>query len=133
METERFTVPEVLFHPSDVGMDQGGIGDAICQSINSMNVIDAGLASANLVLTGGNCKYPGMARRVYTETRPGIPDMYDIQTFLPQNPDFYAWQGAERFVQSERHTGVLSAALVTRAEYLEKGSAYINEKFWKGW
>jgi len=133
METERFTVPEVLFNPSDVGMDQGGIGDAVCESVSTMDVVDAGMAAANLVLTGGNVKYPGFAQRLYSEARPGVPDMYDVQVFAPDHPEFYAWQGAERFVQSERHTGVLQHALVTRAEYLEKGSAYINEKFWRGW
>jgi len=133
METERFAVPEVLFHPSDVGMEQGGVGDAVCESLNSMDVVEAGLAAANLVLTGGSVKFPGFAERLYRETRPGIADMYSMHTFIPEHPDYYAWQGAERFVQAERHTGGLQAALVTRAEYLEKGNAYINEKFWRGW
>ncbi len=133
METERFTVPEVLFYPSDVGMEQGGIGDALCESIASMNVIDAGLAAANIVLTGGNCRFPQFASRLYAECRPAVPDMYDISTFLPPHPDYYAWQGASRFVEQEKRAGTLSAAFVTRAEYLERGHMYVNEKFWKGW
>ena len=33
MALERFTVPEILFHPSDVGIPQMGLAEAIVHSI----------------------------------------------------------------------------------------------------
>ena len=133
METERFAVPEVLFHPSDVGMNQGGIADAVCQALSELGIVEAGLASQNLLLTGGNTKFPQFEKRFYSEARPGIADIYLPQTYLPPNPDYYAWQGAQRFVDTEKNSGILTSSVVTRKEYLEKGSSQCNQKFWRGW
>lgn len=61
---ERFTVPEILFNPSDVGMKQAGLPEMILQSLE---VLPAGLRPAmlaNVVLVGGNAKIPGMLRRL---------------------------------------------------------------------
>jgi len=55
METERFSVAEVLFNPSDVGMEQAGVAEATAEALAALDPVDAGLAAANLVLTGGNC------------------------------------------------------------------------------
>ena len=35
LNNERICVPEVLFNPSDIGIQQGGLIDAILQSVNS--------------------------------------------------------------------------------------------------
>jgi hypothetical protein len=39
MESERFTIPEVLFRPTDIGMNQAGIVETIGQSINSLHEV----------------------------------------------------------------------------------------------
>lgn len=33
MNNERFMIPEILMHPSDIGLDQAGIPEAITQSV----------------------------------------------------------------------------------------------------
>lgn len=33
MSNERFMIPEILMHPSDIGLDQAGIPEAITQSV----------------------------------------------------------------------------------------------------
>ena len=131
METERFCVPEVLFHPSDVGMDQGGIIDATAESLNSLNAVDGGLASANIVLTGGNCKFPQFETRFYNDLRPMLPDIYECKTFLPNEPENYSWYGANRFATCG--DGQYQKACVSKKEYFEYGNAYVNEKYWRGW
>lgn len=35
MNNERFMIPEILMHPSDIGLDQAGIPEAITQSVLS--------------------------------------------------------------------------------------------------
>lgn len=37
METERFQVPELLFNPIDIGLDEAGIAEATWQSLRSLN------------------------------------------------------------------------------------------------
>ena len=34
MNNERFSIPEVLFHPSDIGIQEMGISEAIIHTIN---------------------------------------------------------------------------------------------------
>eukprot|EP01035_Chromulina_nebulosa_P038115 gene38115-51475_t len=36
METERFAVPELLFQPSDIGINQAGIVEATWQSLQKL-------------------------------------------------------------------------------------------------
>lgn len=40
---------------------------------------EMGLAAANIVLTGGNVKFPNFEERFYSELRPLVPDIYPIQ------------------------------------------------------
>lgn len=35
MNNERFMIPEILMHPSDIGLDQAGIPEAIAQSVDA--------------------------------------------------------------------------------------------------
>lgn len=61
---ERFTVPELLFNPSDIGMKQAGIHDMILQSLS---VLPAGLHAAflaNVLVVGGNSALPGFMDRL---------------------------------------------------------------------
>jgi len=37
MEIERFSVPEVLFHPPDIGLDMAGIAEATWQSLSQLD------------------------------------------------------------------------------------------------
>lgn len=36
LTNERFAVPEILLHPSDIGIQEMGIPEAIVQSINTL-------------------------------------------------------------------------------------------------
>ena len=35
MNNERFMIPEILMHPSDIGIQQAGLAEAITQSVNA--------------------------------------------------------------------------------------------------
>jgi len=35
MNNERFAIPEILFHPSDIGIHEMGIAEAIVHSVKS--------------------------------------------------------------------------------------------------
>lgn len=61
---ERFTVPEILFSPKDIGMTQAGIPDMILQSLS---VLPTGLHPAflaNVMVVGGNTLFPGFLERL---------------------------------------------------------------------
>lgn len=61
---ERFTVPEILFNPSDLGMRQAGIAETVMQSLS---VLPTGLHPAflaNILVIGGNALLPGFIDRL---------------------------------------------------------------------
>lgn len=134
METERFTVPEVLFHPSDVGMQQAGLVECTHLSLSEVvNDVDRGLLSQNILLTGGNMSFPQVKERFETDIRCLIPSHFDSRVHCPDNPTDYAWQGMDLWVQNCSADNTLSSHMLTRANYEEYGHDYLNERFFRLW
>jgi len=63
MGNPRFTVPEVLFNPSDIGIHQAGIPETVSQTINKCPDAMQRILYRNIVLGGGNVNYSGFAER----------------------------------------------------------------------
>lgn len=94
MGIERFSVPELLFHPSDIGLGQAGVAESCWQSVQSLPndtpdtfihqsgglpVDEQILCASNVVLTGGSVQFPGFKERFEREWRSYIPDLIDTQ------------------------------------------------------
>ncbi|KAF9902946.1 Actin- protein 6 [Linnemannia zychae] len=129
MNNERFTVPEILFNPSDIGMDQAGIPEAIVDAISSCDEEIRGMLYANVVLIGGNARLPGFKKRVANELRELAPSEYDVRVGIDKDPFGYAWKGAKRLATMDEFASEFKNRLVTRAEYLETGSALCESRF----
>jgi actin-related protein 6 len=80
---ERFTVPELLFSPSDVGMKQAGIAQMVMQSLQSIPKSLWGPMLANIVVVGGSAKIPGFIERLEQEIRQYIPMEYPCRVVKP--------------------------------------------------
>lgn len=65
MGNERFTIPEILFHPSDIGIRQAGICEAIVQCLSELEEEVGALMTANIIVMGGNVEMKGFRERVY--------------------------------------------------------------------
>jgi actin-related protein 6 len=62
---ERFTTPELLFNPGDIGLKQAGLPEMVMQT---MSCLPPGLWTAmlsNILLTGGNAHIQGFDERLY--------------------------------------------------------------------
>ncbi|KAG0321967.1 Actin- protein 6 [Linnemannia gamsii] len=129
MNNERFTVPEILFNPSDIGMDQAGIPEAIVDAISSCDEEIRGMLYANVVLIGGNARLPGFKKRVANDLREIAPSEYDVRVGIDKDPFGYAWKGAKRLATMDEFASEFKNRLVTRAEYLETGSALCESRF----
>jgi actin-related protein 6 len=64
MENERFSVPELVFRPSDIGMEQAGLGECVADAIESLPAEVRGLFWSNIGLVGGNTIIPGFDERL---------------------------------------------------------------------
>lgn len=129
MESERFTIPEILFNPSDIGIDQAGIVEAVGQSLNSLNEIEGELCARNIILTGGNASIPGYKERFEKDIRQFIPNHWNVNIYQPDDPSTYAWQGAALFARMEQSAGRFHNYCVNRDEYLEHGHSICAKRF----
>ncbi|KAF2209623.1 hypothetical protein CERZMDRAFT_46771 [Cercospora zeae-maydis SCOH1-5] len=123
---ERFTVPEILFTPSDIGMPQEGIAGTIMQSLESL---PKGLWQAflgNVVVVGGTSLLPGFVERLENELRMKLDDGYELRVAKAEDPLKNAWLGGARMAQDEE---LMQSLIVTRAEYLENGDVWTRRKF----
>lgn len=81
---EMISVPEVLFHPSDVGLDQAGVAEAIVQAVNSCPEALHGALLENILLVGGNTKFRNFQTRVEQDLRPLVSADLAIRTHVPK-------------------------------------------------
>jgi actin-related protein len=61
---ERICVPELLFHPSDIGLRQMGVAETIADIINKMDAASAAACLRNIVCCGGTSSIPNFSQRL---------------------------------------------------------------------
>lgn len=62
---ERFTVPELLFNPGDVGLKQAGLPELVLQSLSGVPTGLWPAMLANIFVVGGNSKITGFMERLW--------------------------------------------------------------------
>lgn len=128
LRNERFSVPELLFNPSDIGLRQPGLADMIMQSLSVLPVgLWPGLL-ANIVVVGGNAKLENFIQRLQMELLERVPDECVVRVARPVDPIISTWLGAANFAMHE-HVEQLA---VTKQEYEEHGAAWVARKFAAG-
>lgn len=80
---ERFTIPELLFHPSDVGIHQMGIAEAILDACKSCPDKAMPHLLKNIVIIGGCSAFSGIEQRLQKEVRAFAPDYIDVTVTVP--------------------------------------------------
>ena len=79
LNNERFMVPEVLFQPSDIGLQQIGLPRAIVEAVEATPPDLHPLLYSNVLCTGGCATCPGFQERLYNELKPLVPDDYEVK------------------------------------------------------
>ncbi|KAI9532666.1 Actin- protein 6 [Dissostichus eleginoides] len=125
LANERFAVPEMLFHPSDIGIQEMGIPEAIVHSIQSLPEEMHAHFFQNIVLTGGNILFPGFRERLEAELRALAPAHLPVSVLQPDNPICYPWEGGKLLAHSPDYEEIV----VTREDFEENGHFICEEKF----
>ncbi|KAK8078706.1 Actin-like protein arp-6 [Apiospora phragmitis] len=128
LRNERFTVPELLFHPSDIGMRQSGIANLVWESLLA---VPAGLwpaLLANVCVVGGNALFDGFIQRLQQEIVKLVPDDCIVRVARPADPITSTWVGGAKLARHENISGLC----VTKQEYEEYGGAWVARKFATG-
>ncbi|VEN35717.1 unnamed protein product [Callosobruchus maculatus] len=125
LNNERFVVPEILFHPSDIGMKSMGIAEAVVKSILCCPKQYQEDLSKNIVVIGGNCNFKGFKERMMAELRSLLPHLWDVKLYQPEDPITYSWDGGKSLLKMTD----FKSCLVTKEEYEELGSMIIQQRF----
>lgn len=128
LRNERFVIPEILFNPSDIGMQTPGLPDLVYQSLQTLpEGLWPGLL-ANILVVGGNTQFDGFIQRLQREIVARVPDDCTVRVARPVNSTCATWRGAAKFARHE-HAERLA---VTKQEYEEHGAAWVARKFAAG-
>ena len=106
MGNERFMVPEALFHPADIGLNQAGVAEVVTQAVRSVATDLRAMMYANVIVAGGCASFPGFKERFEAELRPLVPTDEALTVKCPDVAD--AGRVARR--QRRRRRGRFRAA-----------------------
>jgi actin-related protein 6 len=123
---ERFAVPELLFTPRDIGMQQEGVAGTVVQSLEAL---PPGLWQpylASILVTGGSSQFPGFLERLEGELRSRLDDSYLVRVTRAADPLKNVWLGGAQLARNEE---LLKSLVVTRPEYLENGELWTRRRF----
>ncbi|XP_057785539.1 actin-related protein 6-like [Salvia miltiorrhiza] len=125
LTNERFLVPEMIFRPADLGMNQAGLAECIVRAVNSCHPHLHPVLYESIILTGGSTLFPRFAQRLEKELRPLVPDEYQVKIASQEDPILGVWRGGSLLASSPD----FEAMCVTKAEYEELGSARCHRRF----
>ena len=127
---ERFTIPEILFNPSDLGSKQPGLADCVMQCLSVLPTLIQATLLSNVLVVGGNVNIPGFAGRVEYELRSRVRSEWAVRVRKLSNPITSSWLGGARL--ASRHRETVREYGITKEEYFEHGGAWTARKFLLG-
>ena len=124
---ERFTVPEIMFNPSDIGSKQSGLAECVIQSLSKLPPLVHATMFANILCVGGSANIPGLTERLEADLRARVRTEWKVCVRKSSDPIKSTWLGCARFASNHRDT--LQQRAVTREQYQEHGSNWAVRKF----
>jgi actin-related protein 6 len=124
--SERFSIPEVLFTPSDIGSRQPGIPDAVMQSLSVLPPALQATLLSNILVVGGNARMKGFVHRIEQEVRMLAPTEYEVNVKTMDDPVTSTWLGGARMAANRE---VVRRIGVSKEEYAEFGSGWVGRRF----
>ncbi|OAL38768.1 hypothetical protein AYO20_01974 [Fonsecaea nubica] len=127
---ERFSIPEIIFSPGDIGSKQPGLADIVMQSLSVLPPLLQVTMLSNVLLVGGNAHITGFAERLEAELRMRVKTEWQVRVRKMADPITSTWLGGARLACG--FPGIVREYGVTREEYLEHGSAWVARRFVSG-
>ncbi|RKP05880.1 hypothetical protein THASP1DRAFT_25700 [Thamnocephalis sphaerospora] len=125
LNVERVRVPEVLFQPGIMGIDQAGIGEILEDLIKRLDANAQSSMLKTIFVTGGMARLPNLARRLDATLTSLLPVGSPHQVRLAADPLLDAWRGGARWART--NADAFRRASITRAQYEEFGPEYLAE------
>ncbi|XP_059148881.1 actin-related protein 5-like isoform X2 [Physella acuta] len=120
---ERMRVPELLFQPSMLGLEQAGLTETMEFILGKLSADIQDRVVKYVFLTGGNANFINFKDRIDKELLQMRPFQSSYNIFSAANPSLDAWYGARKFALSPQFAN----SCITRKEYEEMGEGYFRE------
>lgn len=127
LNVERIRVPEVLFQPGIIGLDQTGLVETMQDILKRFDKQARDRLVQNILVTGGMAQVPGLIDRLDQSVRsilPFSPDQRNYSVRKAHDCLLDGWRGAAMVARDSERMNKIS---VTRQEYEEYGGSYIKE------
>lgn len=121
---ERFRAPEILFHPSIVGLEYPGIHELLAYSINRADLDLRMTLFSQIVLSGGSTTFTGFGERLLNEVRKLAPKDIKIRISAPPERKFSTWIGGSILAS----LATFKKMWVSKEEYDEDGFPILHKK-----
>jgi actin-related protein len=122
--SERFRCAEVLFQPSFMGKEAGGIHEITFQSINKCDIDVRRSLYENIVLSGGTTMFQGIGERMTKEMTAMAPSTMRIKVVAPPERKYSVWIGGS--ILSSLST--FQQMWISKQEYDESGPSVVHAK-----
>ena len=119
---ERFRCPEALFQPSFLGMESAGIHEACYNSIMKCDVDIRKDLYANIVLSGGNTMFPGVAEKMVKNIK-ALTQM-SVSVIVPTERKYCAWLGGSILACSS----TFKQMWISKQDFDEVGPSIVHNK-----
>ena len=121
---ERFKCPEALFEPSHARYELDGVQNFCFNAVQRCEPEMRRELLGNLILSGGNTLFEGMAERLWQELHSLAPSNNRVKVFSPPERLNSAWLGASTLAS----LSTFQAMWITKQEYDESGPNIIHRK-----
>mmetsp|Transcript_26982 Transcript_26982/g.77413 ORF Transcript_26982/g.77413 Transcript_26982/m.77413 type:complete len:382 (-) Transcript_26982:174-1319(-) len=121
---ERFRAPEILFHPSVVGLEYPGIHELLAHSINRADLDLRMTLFSQIVLSGGSTMFEKFGDRLLNEVRKLAPKDIKIRISAPPERKFSTWIGGSILAS----LATFKKMWVSKEEFEEDGFPILHRK-----
>ncbi|CAE7582918.1 unnamed protein product [Symbiodinium natans] len=122
--SERFRVPEVMFDPMIAGRELPGLHQSIYRCIQACDIDLRKDLFKNIVLSGGNTMFPGIADRLESELKALAPQKISVKVIASPQRRYIVWMGASILTRLSHFQNML----ISKAEYDDVGPAIVHSK-----
>lgn len=124
--SERFRTPEILFKPSLIGKEFGGIHEQVHQAIANSDVDVRKDLYQNIVLSGGSTLFAGFPERLTKEVQKlahqAIKSL--VKVIAVPERKYCSWIGGSILSS----TSTFSSMWITKEEYQDAGPSIVHQK-----
>ena len=144
LSNERISVPELLFHPSDIGLRQMGVAEAIADIISKLDAPSAAACLRNIVCCGGTTSIPNFSQRLLQVLRctrtpqlahcAPVPTLaQDVRSMVPQAFEVNVVQMDNPASAACESRHVCMVALCVTCHCAPPAPPSVCNGFFKGW